>query len=628
MPVDLKSRIPGGARAPILATALLAACSALRTPALLEELNGTSAPTGAPRAPLATRISRLAKSHLADAYIHPERVAGWLRVAGETPAPLLKLVRCLNGEGLFDPGPCYADFMAQAAAGAFGLPRPPASLDAIKNRESVEAGAELDAERFLANARALAASLATLEQLAGRGRLPEADLAQGLAEGTRRAAEYIAQRRWHRSVARPTTAIVMSGGAANGAFSAGVIWRLMEVLSACRGASAGGCPGAKIDLVAGTSTGTLIGLTVDLYSTPGHEPQGRDLLVHSYTCSVDSDLYCVNDEWDWTLVGSLKGLVRFDGVKAKIESQVPPEISANDTEMVAVSVDFETGDLYAQSDQDPEDRGPAAGRVNAMLASIVEPVLAEPVTELTRDGASRRGTFLDGGVRSGLPLLEAAYRGAERVLVLSTSRIDPDPMPPPRNAVKILMRTIDLLSGQPRISEVQLAELAAAQRRMVEYTVCQERLRPLGAEPKRARKAPPGPRVSPQVEVESFCRRSERFHPPPVGVEAAAPGWMGPAFLPQVASSWRTSWVFRPEEEVETAEGYSFNPRVMRRLFELGAATFQRRCPEILDLLAIGGPVARGACRASADEVTARARAIYRPIEECTQGKPEIRTCR
>lgn len=620
---------PTSRAVPILAAAVLAGCGALRTPALLEQLNGTSAPEpGAPRVKLATRVARLAKGHMADAYVDPRRVGGWLRAAGGAPAPLLALVRCLAGEGSFDPAPCYADFMAQAASGAFGLPRPPASLDAIRSRESPEAGAELDAERFLANARALAASLATLEKLAGRGRLPEADLSEGLAEGTRRAAEYVERRSWHRSVQRPTTALVMSGGAANGAFSAGVVWRLMEVLSSCRAAPAGGCPGAGIDLVAGTSTGTLIGLTVDLHSTAGHEAQGRDLLVQSYTCSVNSDLYCVNDEWDWALAGSLKGLVRFDGVKAKIESQVPAEVAANQTEMVAVSVDFETGDLRAQSDQDPEDRGPDAARVDAALASIVEPVLAEPVAELARDGAGQRGTFLDGGVRSGLPLLEAVSRGAERVLVLSTSRIDPDPVAPPRNALKILMRTIDLLSGQPRISEVQLGELAAAQRRMLEYTACQERLRPLTAEPRKPGKPAPGPRTPPQAEVESFCQRSERFHPPPVGVEAAAPGWMGPAFLPQVASSWRTTWIFRPEEEVATAEGYAFDPAVMRRLFELGAVTFQRRCREILDLLAIGGPVARGACAASEDEVTGRARALYQPIDRCTQGKPEMRKCR
>lgn len=627
MRVRRRDRILGRARAPILA-ALFCACARLRTPALLEELNGTSAPaSGAPTVELVARIARLTKNQMADAYVDPQRAAGWLRAAGDAPAPLSKLVRCLTGEGLFDPRPCYGDFMAQAAAGAFGLPRPPDALDAIENRESPQAGAELDAERFLANARALAASLATLEKLAGRGHLPEVDLANGLGEGTRRAAEYIVHRSWHRSVTRPATAIVVSGGAANGAFSAGVVWRLMEVLSACRSASAGGCSGARIDLVAGTSAGALIGLVVDLYSTAGREAQARDLLVNGYTCSVDSDLYCVNDEWDWALAADLQGLVRFDRVQSKIE-QLPREAAANGTEMVAVSVDFETGDLHAQSDQDPEDRGSAAGRVNAVLASIAEPVLAEPVKELSRDGGTRRGTFLDGGVRSGLPLLEAARRGAERVLVLSASRIDPDPIPPPRNAVKILMRTIDLLSAQPRISEVQLGELAAMQRRLIEYTVCEERLRPLAGDPKGPKKPGRGPHAPPQVEVDGFCERSARFHPSPVGVQAAAPGWMGPAYLPQVASSWRTAWIFRPDEEVATAVGYSFDPKLMRRLFELGATTFQRRCPEILDLLSIGGAVARDACTASEEDVTRWARAIYRPIEQCTQGKPRIRECR
>lgn len=628
MRVDRRNRIPDRALVSILAAVLLVACAKLRTPALLEELNGTAAPaSAATKVELVTRIARLTKDQMEDAYIDPQRVAGWLRATGNAPAPISKLVRCLNGEGLFDPAPCYGDFMAQAAARTFGLPKPPESLDAIKNRESAQAGAELDVQRFLANARALAASLATLEKVGGRGRLPDADLAKGLAEGTERAADYIARRSWHRSVTHPATAIVMSGGAANGAFSAGVIWRLMEVLSACRSASAGGCSGAKIDLVAGTSTGALIGLVVDLYSTTGRETQARDLLVNSYTCSVDSDLYCVNDEWDWALVEELRGLVRFDRIQSKIE-QMPPEVATNDTELVVVSVDFETGDLYAQSDQDPEDRGSAAGRVNAVLASIVEPVLAEPVRELSRDGGTRRGTFLDGGVRSGLPLIEAAYRGAERVLVLSTSRLDPDPIPPPRNAMKILMRTIDLLSAQPRISEVQLAELMATQRRMIEYTVCEQRLRPLASDPKAQRKPAHDPHTPPQAEVQSFCERSERFHPSPVGVQAAAPGWMGPAYLPQVASSWRTAWIFRPEEEAATAEGYSFDPKLMRRLFELGASTFQRRCPEILDLFSIGGEVARNACKSSEEDVTHWARAIYQPLEQCTKGKPRRRECR
>jgi hypothetical protein len=235
------------------------------------------------------------------------------------------------------------------------------------------------------------------------------------------------------------------------------------------------------------------------------------------------------------------------------------------------------------------------------------------VTSLSKDGTSIRGTYLDGGVRSGLPLLEAVKRGAERVLVLSTSRIEPDRIAEPGNAIKILMRTIDLLSGQPRIGEVQLGELAAVERRMLEYNVCSERLGSLPSESK--------------PDVTQFCERRSGFFPAPLGVQAAAVGWIGPAHFRQVASSWQTTWVFRPEEEVEIASGYAFDPKVMRKLFELGAVTFQKRCHEILDLLMVGGKVARDACELSPDEVVNRAKEIYLPIEQCTAGKPEVRIC-
>jgi predicted acylesterase/phospholipase RssA len=610
-------RLASAKLALIIGTLALCSCSMLRTPALLQEINRPEGPAGSGtlEMDLATRIARLTKSHMGDSYVDPARVAAWLSAMGQTPDSLTKLVGCLVSPTGFDPEPCYSDFMKAVSSGKWGLPPPPSAIDALKDRTSPQAGEELDAERFIANARGLASSLATLGKLTGRGLLPKVDLDKGIRAGTHLAANYIKTRTWRRRAKRPTTAIVLSGGAANGAFSAGLIWRLMETLESCRSAADGGCgAGAKIDLVVGTSTGTLIGLLIDLYSTPGKQSAARDLLVNSYTCSVASDLYCVNDEWDWALlVGNLKGLVRFDRVRKNIETQIPSEVATNDTEMVAVSVEFETGDIYAQSDQDPEDRGDAAGRVNSILASCVEPVLAEPVESLPRDGTSIRGTYLDGGVRSGLPLLEAVERGAERVLVLSTSCIEPDRMATPGNAMKILMRTIDLLTIQPRIGEVQLGELAAVARRMIEYNVCSERL---GSLP---------PKSKP--EVTEFCERRSGFFPAPEGVKAAAVGWIGPAHFRQVASSWRTVWVFRPDEEVQIAGGYEINPMVMRKLFELGAVTFQNRCHEILDLFMVGGTVARKACELSSDEVVELAKKIYLLPSQCTTGKPRVRKC-
>jgi predicted acylesterase/phospholipase RssA len=76
----------------------------------------------------------------------------------------------------------------------------------------------------------------------------------------------------------------MSGGAANGAFTAGLIWRLLGVLKDCRGKPAPeGCGSARVDLVAGTSTGALIGTLIDLFHTPGQEDRARELLVNNYT---------------------------------------------------------------------------------------------------------------------------------------------------------------------------------------------------------------------------------------------------------------------------------------------------------------------------------------------------------
>ncbi|HET9597210.1 MAG TPA: patatin-like phospholipase family protein, partial [Anaeromyxobacteraceae bacterium] len=448
-------------------------------------------------------------------------------------------------------------------------------------------------------------------RMVGRGPLPADELGAGIAEGAGRAAAYVEARRWRRDPRRPSTAIVLSGGGANGAFSAGFAWRLLEVLQACR-APGSGCQDARIDLAAGTSTGALIALLVDLAATPGEEARARDVLADAYTCSTNARLYCVQSEWTWNLaVGEVKGLVRFDGIRALVAERVPERVQQNGTERVAVSVDFQTGDLHAQSDQDPEDAAPWEVQIDAVMASIVEPVLAWPAERVGRDGRALPGTYLDGGVRSGLPLLEAVSRGAERVLVLNNSGFEPTAVGPQRNAFQILTRTIDLLSGQTRPTEVQLGELAALQRRLLEHGVCESRLAA----------------VDPAIRG-PFCER--RFDVPRGGggpAAAAVPSFVAPVPFREVASSWRTSWVFRPEVAVASSEGYAFDPRVMRPLFLLGVTTFQRRCREVLSLLSIAGPVADAACALPEADAAARAGAAFAPLDGCLARVDELRTC-
>ncbi|WP_163996285.1 patatin-like phospholipase family protein [Pyxidicoccus caerfyrddinensis] len=601
----------------LTALATLVSGCFLRTDYLLSELNKPSEPKSAPLPiPARERAARLTRSHLVDAYVDPREVARWMSAMGGSPQVILDQVECLRKTSGGTNQACFQTFMEKAvSAPLWGLPPPPKSVDPIN-----PAAAEVDAARFLGNALGIAQSLVSLQDSLQDPVSPN-ELGRGIREGAESAAQYISARRWSRKLGRPSNAVVLSGGGANGAFSAGIMWRLLGILEQCRGKPAPeGCGDARIDLAAGTSTGALISTLVDLFHTPGQEAKARQMLLDNYTCSVESDLYCVNSTWIWKIASDLRGLVRFDGVQNKLRNAVTPAQLTNDTELVTVSVDFNTGDVYGISDQDPQDIDPKAseqqrveGVINAAVASIVEPVLAEPVPWLPSNTGRFRGTFLDGGVRSGLPLLQAVQRGAERVLIISTGGLQAETANAPPHAVSTLMRTIDLFVTQPRVGEVQQGELAAIGRRFAEYNVCEERLAD----------------VDNEGNIGPFCRRTGPGFVPkePVALQAATSMWLGSARFDQVASSWRSAWMFRPESQLQTASGYSFAPAVMRPLFQDGVKTFQQRCTEVLRLFDIRGDIAKRECEKPVDAAVAEAEAQFSPVGQCTDKKPEQRDC-
>ncbi|MFL5354905.1 patatin-like phospholipase family protein [Archangium sp.] len=606
---------------------LVCSCHFAKTDFILETLNKPSPPAKPGQTPeisVAERVGRLTRDHLSDAYLEPATVAGWMSELGKAPGPLVALVGCLSNAAGTDTGTCFNPFVGDAVtAPQWGVPEAPGLVDPAAPQV-----AEVDAERFLANVMSIGPSLAALQQAVGRP-LTQEELAKGIQEGSEAAAQYIHARRWHRELQRPSTALVLSGGAANGAFTAGALWRLLGILQQCRGkAPPEGCGDARIDLVAGSSTGTLVGTLIDLFHTPGQEQNARELLVSNYTCTVESDLYCVNSTWDWKLAEDVRGLVRFDRLQGKLKAAVTPGMLTNGTELVAVSVEYASGDVYAISDQDPADFSRSAteserveGLIQAIMASIVEPVLSEPIDWVPSKDGRARGTFVDGGVRSGLPLLQAVQRGAERVLVISTAGIEPVRVANPPHAFGMLTRTLDLFVAQPRVAEVQQGELAAVSRRFTEYNLCTERLAFTVREPKdeKARRS----------AVTNFCaRQGPGFTPPrPSGFQAAASMWMGPARFEQVASSWRSSWMYLPEASLETAQGYAFTPKVMRPLFLQGVRTFQERCPEILRLFEIQGSLASQECKRPPEELAREAQASFADEKQCT-GKPERRLCK
>jgi predicted acylesterase/phospholipase RssA len=609
-------------RAPSISVAILGAvacagCPQARTPYLLKTLNsGLSSGTPPARTPADVRLARLARSQLADSYFDPQTVGSWMQKAAHDPSPILAQLDCLRAKRT-QPESCYRAFdlgetPANAAGKIWGLPAvgtPQAPPTFDPNDPSAQQ--EIDVERFAANARSIGSSILVFEDILGR-RLTDADLRAGLVKGIDEARDYILARSWRRQATRPTTAVVMSGGAATGAFTAGFVSRLLQVLDGCHhakdaaGNAVDACPAASIDLVVGTSTGSLVGVLVDLFHTKGQEALARRLLVDNYTCSTERDLYCMHDEYDWKLASDLKGIVRFDGIEKKLTQAIAGGTANNKTESVAVSVDFDSGDIYAQSDQDPADETDTAGRAKAVLASIVEPVMADPVDGLPLKNGIIAGTFIDGGIRSGLPMREAVHRGAERTLVIATGSIDPGPSAHADSALPILLRTIDLATGQPFVGEVQEAEFAAATRRLVEYKVCKTRV---GA----ATKAPAA------IDLERFCRRTALFPATDAHAEIAAATYIGPQLFEEVAQTWKSEWVYRPESGGPSAVGYSFDPRLMRELFKQGVTTFQTRCDETLSLFGVPASIrnANDACKLSAADATAAAEKTFRPIEQC-----------
>jgi predicted acylesterase/phospholipase RssA len=679
----------GRAQAAFVLAIGVSGCSYLRTTLILDQMNGVGAGESscpAPkRAALQERASRLAFAAVADSYLDRDAVAKWIDAAISKPDPIMALyawaVRhphpsatggCPSGS---TTGTCAKngfDTFRRAVLppttrnGAVFKPEPPSAwnlpvaavcLQAPANPRCADGQTDsskcpsekvlpeaacpgeqaslgppnmwrvslrsseaaiptmIDEERFISNVASVAASFAVLRNVASPTPADD-EIRTGLIAGLEHAKRYITARRWSRTLDRPRTSLVLSGGAGTGAFEAGFVNRLLGILQKCNDAQKDGCQGATIDLAVGTSTGSLVAFLVDMFGIPdpAQKNLARKLLRDEYTCSVENDLYCQVNEPITKIRTTVPGLVKFDGIEALLGKYWSPQMSSNATELITTSVDYETGDIYVDSDQDPDDAGDRAGRVQSVLASIVEPLMAYPVRELPRKNGALKGTFIDGGIRSGLPVMEAMYRGAERTVIVSTSSIDPDPILRPEDTVTMVLRTIDLLVQQPRVSEVQQADLAATTRRMSEYNLCRWRYQVVG-----------GDMLADSREVDEFCARKQLTPSTGPHAQAAVAGWMVPGTLDQVASSWQSAWVYRSEKPVPGMIGYSFDPIGMRKLYLQGIETFQDRCQEVLDLLAIGGRVATDECRRPLADVQKEESLLFLDEKTCEAKKQQAR---
>jgi predicted acylesterase/phospholipase RssA len=417
-----------------------------------------------------------------------------------------------------------------------------------------------------------------------------ANLAQveaGAKDAFQELSRYMKNRRWQRRFDRHVNGVVIKGGASTGLYSAGVVWVALNLARDCKqdAACRAAAPNPSFTLISGTSTGAMIAVATDLFNTALLGADSTDVAVEGaldnlaswFTCVGVGNLYCVRSADATAMLVEQTGLVEFDGIQSLLTSNVACSTLTNPSELVLNTVDFRTGTLYDLSDQD-ELRSPN-DVVQGAIASAVLPFIAKPVPHLPvdYDPAHVEQTYLDGGIRAELPILPLARRGAERVLVVSSSASITDETHGLNNGLTIATRYIDVSTGGVTESEIQHAERHVESVRLAEIDTC------MASKPVREACA------DNDGCMRAFCEADwpavcDPQHKRSVQVQAPSAYDLTDARL---ASLWSTRSFFRNETEVAGLHGYDFDPVQQRRLFLAGAEAARLRCSQIATLLGI-----------------------------------------
>ena len=207
-------------------------------------------------------------------------------------------------------------------------------------------------------------------------------------------------------------ALVLSGGASKGAFTAGVVQHLLEKER------------MSFDMAVGTSTGSLVAgpallgdsdYLANVYSTVANKDIFKNTLLGKIVnMPIDAKMEPLHDMLREYYIeqGALERLLR---------------IGKN---MLVTTVNVSSGLVHLLSSEGVAFRGRPGMKpetfVKAILASCCEPVFTEPVRvfEDEPDSPFKRDLFYDGGVKEFLPVEHAATAGAREVWAVSTHRLE------------------------------------------------------------------------------------------------------------------------------------------------------------------------------------------------------------
>jgi predicted acylesterase/phospholipase RssA len=427
------------------------------------------------------------------------------------------------------------------------------------------------------------------------GLVNSAQIALGARRAFSEAAQYLRDRGWQRARERKTSALVVKGGASTGIFSAGAVWAVLGLINECMHDAE--CSARQSDfrfeLMSGTSTGALVSTAVDLYnSQPDYESRRRELVRFAkwFACSSTRDLYCVQSAPVFDLLREQDALLDFDGLRAQLRQSVTCQQLLNPSELILNTVDFRSGRLLALSDQDRYAIRCGEDVVQGALASAVLPVIARPVRRLPSNPSPNvLQAYVDGGIRSEIPVLPVARRGAERVLVVGSSSSVPGETGALINAGQFAARYIDVSLAGVIESDLAQSQSYVQSVRLSEKDVCLDELA--------------GPSFAALCRSEDGCDPNALCSGRWDEVCAAAPGSaqstgqdnIGTQRMTQTLAErldpvWRMVAIFRDERRVEPLHGYTFNPKEQRRLFLAGAETARISCMRIAKLLGLTVP--------------------------------------
>jgi NTE family protein len=213
------------------------------------------------------------------------------------------------------------------------------------------------------------------------------------------------------------TALVLSGGGAKGAFQVGAEKYARQV------------KGYHWDIIAGVSVGALNGAMLAM------EKYNR--LLEVWNTISDEQVYTGG----FNLLSVIKLLF---GARSFYGNQPLQRMLQQEFELERINADLRVGAVSLISGEYVEFRGDDPDLQRAVLASTVMPIIWEPIKV-----SDRYTEVVDGGVRNLTPIGDVLDANPDEVVVINCSPQAPEVLPePPRNIVKIGLRTLDLLLNE------------------------------------------------------------------------------------------------------------------------------------------------------------------------------------